>query len=541
MLTPNQAREQLINFKDREFRKFQRESIEYAMNSNKKFTFIKSPVGSGKSLISMCCGVMEGQFNYLVISKYLQNQITRDFPEATSVFGRSNYTCRTNTLRTCEECLASEFNPCEFTCPYKSAKKACVNSRFRILNLQYFMAETQFAGEFSGRSLSVIDEADSIESILLNSVTLSFSDRTLERLGLIGPSRKTPNSQDGLNPWLDFADIANQRALSICTDIKAEIEDITQDEEFLLKKNKEYNHFFHIHEKCEMFLENVDSSWLFSRVEPNGFSSGKIEFKPTWLTPKITEEFLWKHSKRWILMSGTFLPLQVECKRLGIDMDDCEMLEVPSTFPPEKSPVYIWPVANMTYNTLKEETPKLINIIREILDHHKTERGIILAPSFSLCNQIIESIKDKRLIGHTSINKQRVLDDFINSYDPNNPDNKVIISPSMHRGVDLKGGLANFSITVKMPYLSTADKIVSSRLYSGEIGKLWYAADAMSTIEQQCGRSVRSENDYSTCYLLDYQIKKKYEERPSLWSKDFRERISWLDEPEWYTEKHKNK
>ncbi len=190
----------------------------------------------------------------------------------------------------------------------------------------------------------------------------------------------------------------------------------------------------------------MDTDWQLQEIHRQGSRQGRLIFRPTWLTPELADNFLWKHSKSFTLISATFLPLSVECKRLGIDPDDVDYHECPSTFNPERSPVHIWPVASLSSKTMDEALPKVVSAVNTIMaiPQHQNQRGLIHTVSYKLSKAIIEGVSTvnrRRLVTHDSINRQDVINQYIDSYDKSHPDGKVLISPSAERGIDLRYGL----------------------------------------------------------------------------------------------------
>ena len=92
-MTPTEAKSYLCNYCNLPFREYQEEAIEFILKSEKRFVFLEAPTGSGKSLIGIVSGIAKGGVTYSVHSKILQTQIIQNFPEAYSLFGRSNYPC----------------------------------------------------------------------------------------------------------------------------------------------------------------------------------------------------------------------------------------------------------------------------------------------------------------------------------------------------------------------------------------------------------------------------------------------------------------
>lgn len=530
---PEQAKSHLVNFKSRPFRRYQSESISYIMDSTRKFKIIRAPCGSGKSLIAMTCGVMAGSLTYLVGSKFLQAQITGDFPNTVSMWGRSNYICASDPTRTCDECLATESRPCTKSCPYKLAKQKAIDAQYKVLNFQYMLSEVRFAGRFSGAPFTIIDEADSLSDTLIQNVSLVFTERSLFRLGLTdGPSRKTVTSKDGLSSWREFGKEAKSRSTNLATQIDHEINSMDDsDPDVKLKKIQEQKHFIHISEQCDTFLSSLDLDWKMEEIPRIGSRQSQLIFKPVWITPELSHEFIFKHSDSWTLLSATYPPLPVLCKQLGIDIDDVEggkIYDVPSTFDPEKAPVYLWPVASLSASRMDTEVPKVIEAVKQILDRHPNCRGLIHCVSYKLGQAIIEGVSNPRLMMHTSENRGDMINGFASKTNSYLPNDAVLVSPSAERGLDFSDDLCRFIVILKTPFKYLGDKVVNARLYgSGKLGQLWYTSDAMTTIEQMAGRGVRSQDDYCSIYLLDEKTNELFMKQPSLWSQNFRNQISW--------------
>ncbi|MCR4279239.1 MAG: hypothetical protein NUV78_00685, partial [Candidatus Zambryskibacteria bacterium] len=260
-----------------------------------------------------------------------------------------------------------------------------------------------------------------------------------------------------------------------------------------------------------------------------GSRHGQLLFKQVWVTSELFHEFMGRHTGRIVLLSATYPPLPVLCRQLGIDIDDVEggqIYDVPTTFDPEKAPVYLWPVASLSYANMETETPKIINAIKKILKRHPGQRGVIHCTSYALGQKIASGVNSPRLITHTSETRQEVISGFTDEHSTKYADDAVLVSPSAERGLDLRENLCRFIVITKGPFKSLNDKVVNARLYSsGEVGKLWYESDMMCTCEQDAGRGVRSKNDTCTIYILDQKVEDLFLKKPSLWSKNFREQV----------------
>ncbi|GAH99235.1 unnamed protein product, partial [marine sediment metagenome] len=98
------------------WRKYQRQAVEFVVESDSKFTAIDAPTGIGKTLMgNSVMSLFGGKGYYLVGTKALQEQVVRDYPDVKVLKGRSNFKCRLFDV-TCDQCPYSAINK---ECPEK--------------------------------------------------------------------------------------------------------------------------------------------------------------------------------------------------------------------------------------------------------------------------------------------------------------------------------------------------------------------------------------------------------------------------------------
>jgi Rad3-related DNA helicase len=519
------AKNELSHYRNEKWREYQVDAISYILSSTKKFVFLSSPTGSGKSLLAMISGLCMGGVTYAVHSKILQNQVVKDFPEARSLYGRANYPCLEKSGLNCAECFSTTSMPCKSkngSCVYELEKKKVIGSRLRILNFSYLLSEVNYVGRFSNSKFNIIDEADSLESVLIDFTTLTFTSYALNRLGLgdrIDELKKTSKYSDRLiASWKEFVQEAKERLSNIINILDKKIaafpQSLSPDEEKIIKDRTRE---FRLLEKINLFLDNVDDTWVYDDTQED-----KYIFRPLWMTEDLADKFLWRHAEKWILLSATFMPLTIECKRLGIPNDEAEYKEIPSTFPVKNRPIYFRNAVSMSHKTAKEEIPKLAEDIRKVMDQHKEERGVIHCVSYSLGRQLASLLDDPRIIFHDSLNRQEKIDLFVNSEEP-----FVLLSPSVERGLSLEEDKARWCYIAKAPYLSLLDDITRKRVYSGKMGQLWYTCSMLLTTLQMTGRIVRSKNDFGVSYIGDEQVSVALNKHASALPSWWREAIMW--------------
>lgn len=515
-------RGKLDHFQKLPFRKGQVEGIEFIMQSERMIKILCAPTGSGKSLIGIMIGMANIRFCYLCSSKQLQKQIEEEFPEVKVMWGRNNFPCTAFTDIMADDCpyasidtsydevLRRKVQGCKSQCPYEMRKKEVRQHPYQVLNYSYFLHECNFVGSFPqdpddpdnyGYPVIICDEADTIESQLSSFILLSLSKSVLERLKVPVPGRKTAGAKDSLEVWKQWADNTEGLVSGRRNHVKNMMETLNPDHADFKKWSRELKTLETLIFKLNVFTNSMDKTWLYDEVKDLQGNIKQWEFKPTYLSPELVEQFFLRHGKSFVFMSATFPPAKILAKVLGLDVGSIDYAELPSEFPVENRQVILRPVADLSYKTFKQDVGKAIDEIKNILAEHPNERGLIHTVSYKLNKLVMEGVNDPRLITHISAeDKMEVLDRFLNSDKP-----LVFVSPSSTRGLDLPDDLCRFVIICKAPFQSLADKLVNARVYGSQVGNLWYRSDMCQEIIQGCGRAVRSKDDWAVVYILDRQ------------------------------------
>jgi Rad3-related DNA helicase len=100
-------------------------------------------------------------------------------------------------------------------------------------------------------------------------------------------------------------------------------------------------------------------------------------------------------------------------------------------------------------------------------------------------------------------------DEVIAEHANNSTKPTVLISPSLHTGLDLKNELSRFQIITKVPYPNKGDRWTNAKRQTDQE---WYYWQTALKLIQAYGRSIRSNEDWAKTYVLDsafgYFIKK---------------------------------
>ncbi len=512
-----------------EIRPHQAEAVEQvleAFEAGAQVVYLDGPTGTGKTLIAeMVRQRIEGNALYVCSDKSLQDQFANDFPYAKVLKGRANYPTQSNPNATAADCVAKSFRDmcfhCEdgkFGCPYELAKKEALGSPLAVTNISYLLAEANYVGGFSGRNLIIVDEADTLESMLMGFVEFRIPVKYMSMARMDPP--KKGSRKKTIIEWLkDFVDtfapiaqaepdIKAQRGMnSVVTGairVTAELE-----RELRLKGENQDSD-----EDSGLWLRDYESRDDTFIMKPVKVSNMGVRN-------------LWRHSDKWLVMSATLISSDEMSESLGLPLDYSTVV-VPMTFPVENRKIIMAPVANVTYKEMKEGTAveDLAFAIQTIVLNHPGERVLVHTVSYDLSERLAYQLRR----GNYQIGKRMVVT-YDSARERNNALERyrqtpgaVLFAPSMERGIDLPNDQCRVQIIAKVPFPSLKDRQVSSRMHMGNEGQVWYAVQTIRDIVQMCGRGVRHKDDWCVTYILDQQFAR------NLWAR-------WKSLfPNWFTE-----
>lgn len=505
--------------------------IQDIFSSEKKYAIVNLPTGSGKSHIGVSAAratspidnirkdVIESYGIYkkdknggyvhedlflnnkpfgafiLTVTKSLQDQYLSLFPDLISVKGKSNYMC------TVDPNLTANFAPCLFSpklkqecfdknrCPYYKTRNEALTRQDSILNYKAFFNLPEFLRK---REFYICDEASNLEDELVSQYTVNVSYSFLQSENITFKKLITDDSVKAKH-WLQdiFIQLKNEWA-----DLKHKMALMSSKKNtpsgLHFKQMQRLGRYTEIVNTLSIVLEKWDEcEYLVEKKDADGTTFVPYDIKPV-------AQYIFSGAEKILMMSATISNPEEFAKSLGIKKDEYGFTEIPSTFDPQKSPIYCATQYSLSYKTMQKDLPKIIKLALEICEKHKGEKGIIHTHT----NQITEEFKKKvrnnprflfREIGTTN---QNIIDD----HKLRKTEDTILVSPSLDTGISLDDDLGRFQIIIKAPFLPLGSKRIKKMF---EKNPKHYVMKMLDTLIQMSGRCTRSIDDFSTTYILD--------------------------------------
>lgn len=504
-----------------------------AFNKGKKFVIIEAPCGAGKSPIGIgVAGFFDSSY-YLTIQKILQDQLVGEFGEGgkygsklIDLKGRSSYECPYYKLKAPElhrkkvitlkqfqeyqeyhdcadghcrrkgqyrydECMAGNI------CTYYNQIGKAISSSVCLMNFAGFLSQTRYTKNFGNRKLMIIDEGHNIESQLL-----SFISLTLDNSDFPGVALPNLDSPEEYATWLQDNDIAL-------------ILEQEKQSALFAQKPKRADEIDGIINRISYFIDEMAKEdrdrWVHEFIKTD--KSTRVIFKPVYVR-KQANNYLFKFADHILIMSATILNVNVMVRSLGIEKDQVAALRIKSRFPAENHPIIYRPAAKVSGGPSQQGVwgPLIIDAVNKICTDHIDHKGIIHTHNFKIAEMLIQNctpqVKNRMLFQRNFRTKTELIE-----YHRKMPDT-IIVAPAMHEGLDLADDDSRFQIICKVPFPNFFDdKQLAARKEDDEQYYVWLTALKLT---QSLGRSVRSEVDWATTYIIDKSFEWWYSQNKAM-------------------------
>jgi ATP-dependent DNA helicase DinG len=446
-------------------------------------------------------------------------------------------------------------------CPYFDQLNIALSASHSIFNYSNFLALLPSKKNLLSRELLVLDEGHLLETELVKFRGLIITKRRWKRY--ISDLKLIDFGFDDIKRWIDFLIELESKILNLLGNGSVSeslaIERKIKYGWFTIKKKKPDGNTTRIVSSSDLFdsdeqiskqyedlsihvnetltdevaadairdterltrtINNIISdpeNWIVSDIIKESYEVVKVEFKPLDISRYCKTVF--DKCSKTIIMSATILNYKTFCKNIGIstDNDGVKFIQVPSDFPAENRPIYPMNVAYLNYNNLQlQETKSAItDAVDNIMTIHSKHKGIIHTTSYEQLNFIKNNISKgnarRLIVTDPEIQREEVVQEHFYAKKPT-----VLISPSLHTGLDLKEDLSRFQIITKVPYPNKSDRWINAK--RNKVPE-WYYWQTGLKLVQAYGRSVRSKDDWAKTYILDsafqYFLRKNREILPN--------------------------
>ena len=241
-------------------------------------------------------------------------------------------------------------------------------------------------------------------------------------------------------------------------------------------------------------------NWIISDVHKENYEVTRVEMKPLDTSSYCRSVF--EKCEKTLIMSATILNNAIFSKNVGLmSSDGVKFIRADSDFPSENRPIFPLKVAYLNFTNLQRSDVKIkiSRAIDNIMHTHCNDKGIIHTTSYDQLYFIKENLSDQNarrlIVTDPEVERDMVIKEHTESRKPT-----VLISPSLHTGLDLKDNLSRFQVITKVPYPNTADRWTAAKRNNNEE---WYYLQTALKLVQAYGRSVRSKEDWAKTYILD--------------------------------------
>ena len=523
--------------------------LESTIETGYKYIFLEAPTGFGKTPVAIALARYLGSSHICTATKDLQTQYRRDFPFVVEVKGRGNFPCIVKEDMGLEEscnygpCVKDEAYDCSYKtrmidyrveargttqeavkldhyaerryidklnskpklveldwrpCHYFHQKWIGAHSTHTVYNYRYFLSDIFYAGSTQKRNLLVLDEAHQLENEVGDFRSFTVRKNMLPFLKMQMPNTKV----EDIETWLDLCIMLKERLSEFTEKAQGIIERSNQRVTLEPYTEKNLIDALELDKTLAAVVDDIrtnKNNWIVSGLQRDSAS----QLVRVTLTPlDISGYFgpILEKGSLALFMSATILSKEYLCQMSGLDPQKVKFVRIEeSDFPVRNRPIHIMNVAWLNAKTMVGNMPKIAQAVDNIMSIHRNEKGIIHTTSYSQLQFIKDNISKKnanRLIETgSSLDRSEVLEKHYRSENPT-----VLISPSLHLGVDLKEDLSRFQVIVKVPYPDLADKKIAAKK---DRDPRWYTWNTVLRLVQAYGRSVRSKDDHATTYVLD--------------------------------------
>jgi len=555
--------------KDFKFRKGQREIItkicETYLNDPESTLVIDAPTGAGKSLIAMWSAhILKelGNRGYMVTSDLsLQDQYETDFYgyglRWPSIKGVDNYECSVNGLPfSLGDCKLkgmgyeqAEKLSCYNSCEYLQNRRRAIDQPISLLNYSFWLIQRNYVEAkmqqeertipFEKRDFVFFDEAHRIDDIVQSHFSPRIEQSLVDKMVTLNRFASKNGFQEASYTKNKIQSLINHMMSGDKHDVFSAMSEferilhgfgkVRQVANKMAKKRfgisgvpkiwqTAFSHFDRlkdVHCKVEDYLSLIKEVGVDKMVLDQNEHEAKFMCVEESL---MINKYLHEKAGFKVFMSATIGDPKAFVKIMGIK--NAKFIRMDNAFNYDKSPVVFVNRHKLSFRERDASLPKVVEILDQIIDKHKGQRGVIHTGSYAFTNYIKQNSKHTfRLMDYeNSKEKTDMLELF------KKKDGAVLMGPSLLEGLDLKDDISRFQIFFKVPYPSLGDPLIKAKM---KTSNEWYDWKTGISVMQGVGRSVRSKDDWAVTYVLDACFRSLIN-KPGFFPPSFMERVKTI-------------
>jgi Rad3-related DNA helicase len=426
-------------------------------------------------------------------------------------------------------------------CEYLDIKKKKNFVRHVTTNYSYFFIDRMYTGKFEDRDLIVWDEAHLLNDLFSEHNAIYFSQKRVQQMAQeIAETVRITNLEISKLLVSIAADCAkkdkiNEKNYEAYLNAMMKIYLYAKEQGAVLAEKalragqlQTYNKLARFTKKYEGLACKIDDffKYAYDHVFEYKEDEAAVSVKPVFVGTMMKALQAADHN---LFMSATLSDTFLTTT-LMLDKSKTKFIKLAPTFPKENKEVVFFDPLSLSYTSLQNPSvvKTLRNNVSKIVSKHvqESERGIILAPSFKLQNEIVDELKSSKDFSKYKLFVQyqgEKLENVLTAFKDYKGGPAVLISPSMFEGIDLPGNLSRFQILVKAPFPSLGDKRMKFIL--DKYPELYNVITIMKMV-QGAGRSVRSADDYAVTYILDQNAQRLFTSSQNIWKDEFNLRFT---------------
>ena len=481
--------------KFRSFRRGQITALTRGLSSPHKYILQSMPVGEGKSLYYIAQALLQStRACALTASLGLQTQLLDDFSPIglVDIRGRSNYPCVRG-----DSCEEGKHNRCpKGVCPYEKARTAMLASPLVETTYSYYMAATIHGRGLGDFDLLICDEAHDAPEEVCSAMAVEFTYKDASKIGHRLPSTMV------LLDWQNWSNTIYAITSDKLRSLQSEKEgDRTSRGSIHPQTSREIDTWTKIQDRAATVMGAM-GKWVVSKTG-DGF-----RLEPVWARD-YAMSVLFRNIPKIILTSATMVRKTMDL--LGIPPDSASFFEYASSFPKERTPVYLFTgskfekgAGRVSFKSSPDElllwTTRIDNIIRRRMDR----KGIIHTVSYDRAEYILShsAFSSYMLLPEKLGNGKRDTEGTIERFRKAEPP-AILVSPAITTGYDFKGEQCEYNIIAKVPFMDSRDPLTKAR---DEEDKEYSPYMTAQTLVQALGRAMRGEDDQCENFIVDGHI-----------------------------------